>query len=101
MEIGATETMDDTPAQVLVAKATGVAGGGTFVLGLSVNEFVAFAGLGIAILGFCYQVWLGQQKLKLHKIQTRLKAVQSEVHEVHDCLTDADLPPLDEQEGGR
>jgi hypothetical protein len=88
------EMIDDNTGQAVAAKVASAAGSGAFLIGLTANEIAAFAGLLIAFLSLGFQVWLGLQKLKLQRIETRLKAIQKDAHAVADRLTETDLPPL-------
>lgn len=88
------DASDDGLSQSVAAKVAGIAGGGTFVFGLSVNEAAAVTGALVAIVSLVYQIWKGQRQLRLQRIATRLKAVQKDVKHMDERLTETGLPAL-------
>lgn len=60
------------PEDLAINATQGVTYGGAgsaIIFGLSANEFAAVGGLIIAALSFAYNIWRGQQSLKIQRGQ--------------------------------
>ncbi|KAA9133596.1 hypothetical protein F3N42_03715 [Marinihelvus fidelis] len=63
-----TVLLEPSATQAAVAKGTTLAGSGSAVFfGLHANEFAAITGALIAILGFAYNIWVQERRLRIER----------------------------------